>query len=671
MWKLPSRAVVIPVLLPLAAASALIPLAARYRKQLDPDTKHRDASSASVARNQAIGEFIAHRGSAAAALLIEREWCGLFRAYENRYVLPSRAAEESEHAIAALLIERLIAHEFTHAFVSANVQALRATTESEVFARLADISRGRVPFLTLAELMLAINEPGDESHAAKTSRAALAILAALADEQRLTGASSGRQTDADVLARLHTLSGRDLHRLASQAMERRYLHGPDPTLAKLYKDWRSAYGRARDPRVAKALDRMERGRVEKAIKGISQIEHHQQVEVLDEAAARDRSNVQLAHALGLAYGARRWADLSAAELARARSLSQGDLNVVLAYADASLEMDRLDEAHSALVSMQDIDADAPEVLFRIARVRILEHGLQDGEALRILRRCLELRPDHVEARFLAAIVLLGRGEHRDAIAELLQFAEGAPKSATGALLIGASSFEVGSLAAAREYIGRTIELASPYNSVAARSAASYVAGYWGSVGMRVDRISCQKATTGRGVHGSVWFEGLPTPLDVKLSAAHEEEPDVLTHYPLLKGQWYFLRGNFESALEWYERAAALDAGCAHAQLFIGNCFHNLRKFTHARRHFASATELNPRDQVAWYFLGDACVALGDLQSAKSAYERSLAIDPQNERVKSRAKTIDRLLRATSPQRSGTFGTAQQPRQARETPRRAE
>jgi len=60
----------------------------------------------------------------------------------------------------------------------------------------------------------------------------------------------------------------------------------------------------------------------------------------------------------------------------------------------------------------------------------------------------------------------------------------------------------------------------------------------------------------------------------------------------------------------------------------------LRKYDRAQRNYLKATELDNKYDKAYFGLGDIYMVLGNVRSAISAYEKGLALIPQNKRARS-------------------------------------
>lgn len=65
---------------------------------------------------------------------------------------------------------------------------------------------------------------------------------------------------------------------------------------------------------------------------------------------------------------------------------------------------------------------------------------------------------------------------------------------------------------------------------------------------------------------------------------------------------------------------------AEIQLYLGECYENLKRPLSAYRAYAAASKLDPNSTVAFSKLGDLLFELNEFPEAKEAYERALALD---------------------------------------------
>jgi tetratricopeptide (TPR) repeat protein len=81
---------------------------------------------------------------------------------------------------------------------------------------------------------------------------------------------------------------------------------------------------------------------------------------------------------------------------------------------------------------------------------------------------------------------------------------------------------------------------------------------------------------------------------------------------------------------------------------LGYTLHGLGRLKEAYRHLRAYTEIVPANPWAWCWLGRTCHALGDTDEARSAYERAIALEYEDEDTTTDAEELLGLLEAGSP-----------------------
>lgn len=92
-------------------------------------------------------------------------------------------------------------------------------------------------------------------------------------------------------------------------------------------------------------------------------------------------------------------------------------------------------------------------------------------------------------------------------------------------------------------------------------------------------------------------------------------------------------GKADLARQWAEKALALDAGNAQAELYLGNALREQGNLAAARAALERACALAPDYAAAFNNLGVVCREIGDSAAAIEAYERALEIDPNGNSVR--------------------------------------
>ena len=147
----------------------------------------------------------------------------------------------------------------------------------------------------------------------------------------------------------------------------------------------------------------------------------------------------------------------------------------------------------------------------------------------------------------------------------------------------------------------------------------------------------------------------PPGLEWKFERYANESHHSMALRALYDGLAYFFRGYKPSLHELYNAPGKLGARyeTISARLgerlslredllvFFGEQFlRNFKEPDKAIRYFEMASDAYPEAWAAWNGLGDAYAAKGDKRQASRMYERSLLLNPQNERAKEALKSLD-------------------------------
>jgi tetratricopeptide (TPR) repeat protein len=98
--------------------------------------------------------------------------------------------------------------------------------------------------------------------------------------------------------------------------------------------------------------------------------------------------------------------------------------------------------------------------------------------------------------------------------------------------------------------------------------------------------------------------------------------------PSLMGAAQMELGDYQSALEYYQRALKLKPGFEKLLNSLGICYLKLERFNDALTSFESALKQNPEFSPAWFNMGLVYENTGQWSRAVSSYEQAVAIDDQ-------------------------------------------
>ena len=80
---------------------------------------------------------------------------------------------------------------------------------------------------------------------------------------------------------------------------------------------------------------------------------------------------------------------------------------------------------------------------------------------------------------------------------------------------------------------------------------------------------------------------------------------------------------------------------------LGYTLYELERYHEAYRHLRAYTELVPADGWAWCWLGKACEGMGELEEARSTYEKAIELDgDETDAPELLVNLLDRTLEAS-------------------------
>ena len=108
-----------------------------------------------------------------------------------------------------------------------------------------------------------------------------------------------------------------------------------------------------------------------------------------------------------------------------------------------------------------------------------------------------------------------------------------------------------------------------------------------------------------------------------LGPSDTDRPAVLTHLGVCLKDL----GRFEEALQYFNRAAALDSGQWEIAHLAGFCLYSLKRFPEALESFSRALELDPGSGIDYANIGSCLREMGRIKDAVAMYKNALEIDP--------------------------------------------
>ncbi|MFB0527299.1 MAG: tetratricopeptide repeat protein, partial [bacterium] len=109
-----------------------------------------------------------------------------------------------------------------------------------------------------------------------------------------------------------------------------------------------------------------------------------------------------------------------------------------------------------------------------------------------------------------------------------------------------------------------------------------------------------------------------------------------------KGVDYINQGDYQQAIEEFNRVISIDSEYVDAYCGIGIAYMNQKNYEKAVEAFEKATALDPDEPIAYYLLGRAYEEIMNYEKAISAWNKFLTLRPKGKRAKRLRKHIERL-----------------------------
>lgn len=109
-----------------------------------------------------------------------------------------------------------------------------------------------------------------------------------------------------------------------------------------------------------------------------------------------------------------------------------------------------------------------------------------------------------------------------------------------------------------------------------------------------------------------------------------------------KGVDYINQGDYQQAIEEFNRVISIDSEYVDAYCGIGIVYLNQKNYKKAIEAFEKATALDPDEPIAYYLLGRAYEEIMNYEKAISAWNKFLALHPRGKRARRLRKHIKRL-----------------------------
>lgn len=297
---------------------------------------------------------------------------------------------------------------------------------------------------------------------------------------------------------------------------------------------------------------------------------------------------------------------------------------------------------------------------QVSETRIEEHrnlgiafyktGMLD-EAMRELRRVLELRPSDASARFFVGVALARQGKWAEATAALKE-ASTQP---------GVRYAVLHNLAYVLERQGRYAEAQATLEEAARRGGATdarvqtstgIVALLVGDVVSADAALGAAKPLFGNRPPSAAWFHYAA--LTAALLGDHKRAGDLLTeglaahpHAAVLHNNLaavYERQARFDDAFAALEKGIQEDPGLAQLQKNLGDLLYRAGRYDDAFEAYQRAVKSNPDIGGDVYLkLGNIRFRRHDRDEAVRCWERALELDPQNAIVRTNLESVRQVL----------------------------
>jgi tetratricopeptide (TPR) repeat protein len=97
-----------------------------------------------------------------------------------------------------------------------------------------------------------------------------------------------------------------------------------------------------------------------------------------------------------------------------------------------------------------------------------------------------------------------------------------------------------------------------------------------------------------------------------------------------RGEAAFARGEFEDAIAGYLQAFALDPKLYYAAVDIGDSYFRLKKTEQAGEWFGKAIQIEPNEETAYRYWGDALLAAGRMKEARARFIEGVVANPHRQ-----------------------------------------
>lgn len=110
---------------------------------------------------------------------------------------------------------------------------------------------------------------------------------------------------------------------------------------------------------------------------------------------------------------------------------------------------------------------------------------------------------------------------------------------------------------------------------------------------------------------------------------------------IMNGVEQIKKGDYRAARDSFEDALRINDAAADGHLGLGMAYFHLKDDRLAERELTRVTEIDPREATAYQVLGELYYRKDDPESAVSAWEKAVELNPSNDSLRSRLEKIKR------------------------------
>ena len=104
-----------------------------------------------------------------------------------------------------------------------------------------------------------------------------------------------------------------------------------------------------------------------------------------------------------------------------------------------------------------------------------------------------------------------------------------------------------------------------------------------------------------------------------------------------QGLYFLLKENYLKAGAKMEEAARMRKDCVNTQIYLGYILHRRKNYYAAENYFQRASQLDPENEYAMFFLGKTYISAGKLDKASAVFRRVETLSFYNNEIKSKTK----------------------------------